>query len=351
MEKVKMYAEDAVIIDNKIYCIGSKMSVLFSVNMENGDIKIIDRLPNEKLFLNQSSRRIISWNGNLVFVPYGATAIHMYNIADATWKNFDFVYESNYGNKYLEALLYNDKIIMIGAEEKNILEFNLNTYEVKIVNSYFKEYKNPQEIFCRSGYVILNGYLYIAVAINNEILKINLSNWESETIRVGEDGSGFSGIAYDGDNFWLTPRRDGDIIIWDGKEKTEKYKLPFELIKGKCNFGGIFTDAQNLYLHGFEGKYSAIINKKTKKIDYNENQFVFLRDLNKEIILGQLKNSQILVYDVGKMNLFSCEIEKERISDFYFSKVNNVKNSDLKCQNESGYFNLYDYFKYIKRKE
>ena len=313
MEKFTLLAENAVTMNNKIYCICKDFAVLFSINMDDGMIEIIGNLPKEKFFLKQSCRKIINYENRLIFVPYNAKYIHIYDIKNNNWTEIEYPDNESEGYKYIEGLVYNNKVIMIGACAKNIIELDMSSYEVKIINTYFGKYDKFIDLFCRSGFAIVDNYLYVALAVSNEVIKINLDSYAFDVVKVGNES--YSGITFDGKTFWLTPRRGNNVVKWDGVGETEKINLPFSQEKDKCNYGGVYLANNKIYLHGFEGKFSAVIDENGI-CHVDKNTYIFFRDIENDDVIGQTRKGTIILYESGEKKFFDCNIDRKLLDEF-----------------------------------
>lgn len=350
MGRINLYAEEGILVGDRIYCVCRNMSIFYSIHCPTGEVKIIGNFPDERFHMDQCSRKIVKWNNKLVFVPYNAKYIHIYDMQNGNWEQLDYPGNESYGRKYIEAFVHNDKVIMIGAFAPNIIELDMNTREVCIRNWYFEKFKEIGDLFCRSGYAIIKDDLYIALATSNEVMKINMETWEYDVIKVGMKEDRFSGIVYDGDLFWISPRKEGDVLVWNGGSQWEKVDLPFKLLKSECNFGGIYVYNNSIYLHGFEGEYSAVIDKRTREVSFNTRQYIFLRSVEDKCILGQERNGEIHIYG-NNLQIYRGEIEKEILNQARRNVREELIFEEQMLTYERDDFNLSGFLDYIANKK
>ncbi len=309
--RVKVFAEDAVIVDEYIYLVSKKMPVLYRMDINTGEVSCAGILYNESISMKQASRKIVHWKNKLIIVPYNASNIYIYNLQTGEISDVGFSNWTEYGYMYVEAFAYDDKIIMIGAFAKNIIELDLTNRKITVRNSCFEEFETPKDMFCRSGYVVKDDNLYVALAVSNMVLKLNLKTWNHSVINVGNDNNRFSGIAYDGNQFWLASRRGKDIFIWDGSRKFELLELPFEVPERKCDFGGVYYYDNHIWLHGFEAGYSAVIDPVKRRVDdFNDCRYAFFRNVGDEYIIGQDWNGMVHVFKDGEKREYDVGIDE-----------------------------------------
>ncbi len=306
-----IYAEDGILVNNKMYFVARDIPIIYMIDANTGKSEFVSNLFKDSISLKQSSRKIVRWENELVIIPYNSAYIYIYNFIT---NKIDCINNkwSEYGYMYIEAFEYNDKIYMIGAFQKNILELDMKTKNLTVRNTYFEKFINANELFCRSGYVVDSDIMYIALAVSNEILKIDMKTWDYSIIKAKGIEGGFSGIAYDGKSFWLSARRGNSIINWDGNERWEQINLPFYGDAKTCNYGGIYYYDNKIWLHGFEGEYSATIDKSIKQVDsYQKRNYIFFRNVNGSGIVGQDWDGNIHLFRGNEDKVFKYEVNNE----------------------------------------
>lgn len=343
MSNIKLFAEDALIVGEYIYFISGESTMLFATSIVDNSTSIVSIIPEELFFINQAFRRMLYWNNELIFIPYNARSVHFYNINSKTWRKSKCIKEEYNHCMYIEALIHNDKLIMIGADEPNIIEMDLDDLSFKIVNMCFEKYKVTGELICRGGYSVFNNVLYIAIATKNVVVGIDLEDWSDKEYNIVGEVGGFSGIARIDGNYWLAPRKNGNIIKWNGEDRFEKIDLPFELDKSVCYFGGLCFDDKYIYIYGLSGNFTVRIGRNTGFLDYYKKQYVFLKSMPDNKTIGQVLCGTIEVSEHDRMTRIACSIEKNKLNAVY--KDMNYKsilslNLILK---EKDYFGLSDY--------
>ena len=311
----KLFTDDAITADGKIYFVAKDMPVLYSMETETGEIACAGILPGENIAQKQPTRKIVRWKDRLVIVPYNACRIYIYDLGTGEILVADYPNGHEYGYMYAEAFAYEDKIIMIGAFAANIIELDMNTLDVTVRNTCFEEYEEPKDMFCRSGYAIKDGTVYIALAVSGAVLKIDLKTWEYSLATPGDKECRFSGIAYDGEKFWLSARRGSGVYLWDGDKEFERFNLPFEMSEETYNFGGVYHYDNRIWLHGFEGEGRTVkIDPKNRCVEgYNEHRYFFFRNVGDECIIGQERIGTIRLICGGDVTEYDPEISEDEL--------------------------------------
>lgn len=309
-----MLAEDGIITNDKIYVVLSDIPLLCAIDRNTNKVECVGTFYRESLLMRQASRKIVICDNNLIIIPYNARNIYVYNLETFTMTDVEVPEWDAEKYMYIEALVCDDKVIMIGAFQKNIVEYDIKTKNVTVRNCYFEGYDNPKDLFCRSGYVLEDNCLYIALAVSNTVLKIDIHTWDYKAIKIGSENNRFSGIAYDGKRFWLSPRRGKDVIVWNGVDDFKVVELPLEMEKQKCNFAGIYYYDNKIWLHGFEGGETVIIDPETeciiKHMDY---RYAFFRKDREMGILGQAWDGSIHLFCGEERKIFKLDVDEDEL--------------------------------------
>ena len=61
--------------------------------------------------------------------------------------------------------------------------------------------------------------------MTNKVVRLNLETKDFQLYSIGNNDAAFSGIAYDGEVFYLSPRRTDAVIVWDGKDKVREIDI------------------------------------------------------------------------------------------------------------------------------
>lgn len=346
-EKIKLYAEDGIKIDNKVYFVCSDIPVLYSIELDTNEIEICAALFNEQITLKEASRKIVKWNDELVIVPYNSKYIYYYNLISKEMRCIEESVFPECGRMYMEAFAYSDKVIMIGAFKRDFLELNMITKSITIHDLMIDTSKYNQDLFCRSGYVICDDCVYVALAMGNSIIKLDLRTWDCSVIQFSGSPHGFSGIDYDGKYFWLTDRRGNGIYYWDGFNELNPIKIPFEIKGDVCNYGGLHYDGKNVWVYGLEGEYSAVIDAEEKCIlkSFRRN-CIYLRKTD-DCLVAQDWDGVVHVIGSDGDREYITEIAPEVLLPFKKSLFN-LLNEKSNFFVENKYFNNWDYINLLK---
>ena len=254
---ITLSAYDCVEVDGYLYFFSSDYNLFFKSEISTGKISIIGSIPEENIFTGQLCSKLIHYKNFIYFAPMHAGKIWRYCIDDRSWKNYEFPKMEYFRGIYAfcQVVLYNDKLFFFGCRYPAIVILNLNTEDMTLCESVYTEHLRAlsenmmKAFFVREG-VCLNDYMYMASCLDNTVLKFNMNNFEYEYVSLGDDKSNFSGIGYDGSNFYIAPRNKNDAIKWDGAGKYEVIKLQYLTSEADRVSVGVLCDEGKVYFYG-----------------------------------------------------------------------------------------------------
>lgn len=316
MNKETLIAADGVIYKDKIYCVCKDYSLLYSIDLYSHDTEVIGAIPGEYFNISLCSKKIINYDKYLVIIPFMGRYIHIYDIEKNEWEQLEIKSDNPPKGKYIEAVVYKDRVIIIGAFDPYIAELNMSDRCVEIKNEYFKKI-TKNDIFCRSGHYLKGDYLYLALGAANEIMVINLLDWSYKTLKTDNLSDQFSGMAFDGESFILSPRRNSRVVYWNGDKLFDTVEIPIRLESNKCYFEGVYYFDGKYYLQGFNGSKTVIIDLLNNKIDVQDKQFWFMKVIDDKFFVMQIQDGEMIVITEGKTTTYSAKIDIDLIREYW----------------------------------
>jgi hypothetical protein len=143
---------------------------------------------------------------------------------------------------------------MLGYKEAEIFKFDPERNTMKRIELDI-EYTTSLETGCFGyDYEIVNEKIYVPFMCSNLIIEIDCNNDSIKTIDVPSRSFGYSGIAYDGEGFWLAPRKGKYLVYYSMDGKTKEFDLPEEYDEKKQYFGGALMEGDKVLFTSFCGK-------------------------------------------------------------------------------------------------
>ncbi len=284
-----------IILGEVVYLVCRDYAMLVAMDFNSGECIWIKKVPDEDFDTLYGSWRIIPIEDKLVIVPFNFRYIHIYDITNGKWDMVDFGGSKKNANQYSEALVHENRVIMLGALVDNIILLDTDNSKTKVINSYFKELDSRRYYNCRGGYVHIDDDIYIPISCKCEVLKLNLSGYEYEVINISDKLPGFSGIAYDGENFWLPSRINSSVGVYN-KEfcEIDRVDLSSTNSEEESRLEGAYYYQDYIYIHGQYGKDTYIIDRDTKEVTKREAMLQFLYGTN-DFLIGQYNDRSLLL--------------------------------------------------------
>lgn len=261
---MNLYAEDCAIVNNKMYMVAYSINLIYRVDLETAEIEIIGPLYDAPIEAMRVSTCILSNNENMYFLPMDARWLSCLNTDRMKWKSIE-IEDKKCMNRFFGGVIYNNQIHMIGSCYPAIVVVDLSSSKVEtigteIYDSLKKEREQHNDCYIRKDFAIVDRKLYAASCVSNHIIVYDLQKRMLEKRCVGGEGMRFSGIAYDGKNFWLSARNTMEFYRWN--EITDEFDT-FILEEGKrdkCYLGGVIFDGKNIVIMGMKNEVSFVIN-------------------------------------------------------------------------------------------
>lgn len=321
---IKIDFEDFEIVDNELWFSARDFNGIFRVDLINGEIKYVGILPNELYYKSRLCVKLIRIHEKIIFIPTNANNIWIYNRNSKEWSELPIkpITNAKDNHKFFQIVKYKEFIYLIGANYPAIIKLDTKTNEIKYIDDMFTKLKNKKEevsdVFFYISIVQKEEYLYLASCVSNEIFKFNMETYDYEVYEVGDSNNRYSGIAWDGNNFWLSPRVNNVVIKWDGNETYEEFILGDEFNRNIFNFHGIIYDGTNLIMPGLEKDATIYINpNNSDKIKIERKKYNFMKILDNSMLVFQDSDSRLVIVDLmtKKETKYDVGYTKEEIKN------------------------------------
>lgn len=333
----RIYMEDCLLMGNQIFFFSKEWNALYVTDLELRKTNFIGRIPEEWILAKRLCAGIAYCKGRLVLVPMAARKIWIYDLKEGQWTGIErkYVNSAERQKEIFRTIEYNNHLFFVGSNYPAIIRMNMDTYELDYLEDPYlfqKPYKKDQECYFRSDFSLNKNELYIASCLNNYVLGVNLDTFHFKWYEVGEAGYRYSGIVWDGINYWLSPRKGTPIVKWDGKDKIECFPLPEEFDDNINNFLGVqYHEGKIIFPGMLQNKTVTIESCVPHNMNIYQGQYTFYRCSEEIGVLSQtieglfswkcpLKNKEIEMF---------CEIQEEQLIAYLTSENNKKYNKNI----------------------
>lgn len=353
-ELIILLAEGCACVEEKLYFIAREMNLVFTLDMNTGEIDLVDSIPGEDILSRRLSATIAHWNDKLIFTPMTAEKIWIYDLREKTWSSIVRKRQESKeinGNEIFQSVLYEDRLFMIGCNYPAILCVDLMTEQLTYIEEPYERLKEKKQVlgdcFFRCSCVQKEHYLYLASCLDNGVLKFDMSTCQYEWLQVGKSENRYSGITLHDDQFWLSPRCNSAIVKWDGGEGVTEYPLPIDIDEKTYSFIGVVSEKDKVIFPGMFQKSTIVINDTINAdMEVYEGQYLFYEKKNDNLAVSMTSEGNIEISAPGNtVKKYVCGVEKEKIREYLQDRKSNIGVSALRpLLNERTIFDMTDFF-------
>jgi len=310
------------VINNEIWFCDRHSRSFFKMNKKTLEYEYVESFANSLKYDSYMAGTL--YKELVYFVPYSANEIAEYDIQkktmtyityDNTKCNRCFVAALNYG-KYIFFTPYMYKAIMRLDTESKEIDFFDDWLEP--LSRLITDEKQP---FFGKPFRITENTIMLATCGANAVVEFNMETLKSKIYEVGQKNYQYSGVCFDGKDYWLSPRCNGPVVKWNPDVGVIK---EFTNVVDGCSqndisFRSIFFCEGYVWLIPKCSKQTLRINVKTDEVfEVEELKPSFIEGESRvspaAYTCAQSIGSVIYAYD-GKEGTFieyDCKTQKKR---------------------------------------
>lgn len=290
--KYKIAIGDAIESNNMIWFVPLHFRCLFSIDKVSKEIQSYE-IPSTEPYSIESpfgSMKLIK--DKIYFIPLCEKMLVCFNINKKEFKKIELD-KSIIGDKkaiFMGVAEYKNCLFITGAEVPAIIRVNTENDSLDYIIDWEQKIKDLvfdyEDAYFRKQCIVLKNKLYVPFCNANAVLELNCDNLLSEIHVLGEQKQGYSGICFDGKRFWLSPRKNGDLVKWNSETGEKEYfALGIKENEGKLIYAGILCYKDWKVLLPFSGK---------DRVKYENNKIVIL---NGSYNFSQESDNNIIYYE------------------------------------------------------
>ena len=253
MEKYYLKTMSAQIYENTLYFVSSEMNLIIKYSLEDDSISFMDP-PKENLMGKSLYGNIEVIGSDIYLIPFCAN--NLWKLCwDGTWEEVVFPNKSPKNQFLMGTIKYGNILYVLGYEKAKILKLDMNNNTIENI-TIGVEGDVDIEVGCFGyDYEIVNEKIYLPVMCSNSIVEIDCNSDDIRVLDVPSCCRGYAGIAYDGNGFWLAPRKGKYFVYVDALfEEIKEFKLPKEYKENEYYFGGALVNDNKICFTSFSGK-------------------------------------------------------------------------------------------------
>lgn len=233
MSRVSLAIEDIVIVENNAFFFALDFNGLYSMSMTEQKVHLCGRVPWEPLAGERLFGSIAEVDGKIYLIPFSAHSIAVYSVETSEFTKIELKEEmSRIDYLFMAVEKVGKDLFLFGVKVPYIVKLDTVTNKMTYLQDWHSGVApfifNKADAFFRRQVVTLGNKFYIPFCNANAILEFNVNTLESTIHVIGEEARGYSGICFDGENFWCSPRKKQDCLLRWNRETDEKMYVSAE---------------------------------------------------------------------------------------------------------------------------
>ena len=287
--------------DGCIWFSSKTLNVFFRAAVTDGTTRIAGHFP-EVGYATRSDKflygEFYESNNSFYFAPYCGKSILMYSLIDGTFDTIPFEVDSA-GKSFYWGTAHGSYVFFSPYNYPAIMCLNSETREVTYYTDWVdsvNEFSNSDEDFYLGKPCTVGNMLWFCSGRANVVVAFDMVSCTSLVYEVGDKSYRYSGICFDGENLWLSPRVNTvPIVKWNPdkgiiREFTELVYKAETLELSTC---GIVYSLGHCWLFPLEAEH-------VYKIDVNTDVISTMQEFELDCIEATEKLSRFKFFRVQK---------------------------------------------------
>lgn len=257
--------------NNGVWLISRYDSFLYRYDSDERVIEEIVDLGKEG---NIELAKIYSYTEKLIVVPRDENYIIYYDTNDGKVSYYDLNFEKREGRyNFATSYIYGKDLYLLGYEYGGIIVLDLETGESCRISDSVGILDGVKLEGCKQN----KDKLYTVSQGGGYIVEIDCPERKCKTYALDSFGSGFTDLAFDGDDIYLLPFcTDTPIVKWNSvsHKEMERFDLPYDKSKEEYPFCRMFCIKGNLIIFSYSAPKNLRLNLSKMEWSMFEDLFM-----------------------------------------------------------------------------
>lgn len=214
-----LWYNDFYLDSGKLIFSAGNFNGLYEYSIIEKKLKFIGNFINEGILSQQLYGKVNKYKQKLIYAPLAAENIALYDLESGKFGSIKLPRPKvacGYESKFLNSIMFDNKIYMFPGYAPYIAECNLEREKVNVFDSWYDEYmkKWGKESYLLFNYdlVMIENQIYLPSAQHSGLFRYVLDRNQFQFIEVQCNCQFISTIAYDGQRFWCSTN-SGKLLI------------------------------------------------------------------------------------------------------------------------------------------
>ena len=270
---------DVCRVGDDLWFITLKTQLLCKYNMKSGKMECVEEIPDTARW-GKEYIGLVHYENRLIFVPYIANSICVYDMINGTFRK-EYFRDENVLVKFNRGTIFEHYLYLIPCGYPAIVRYDVLTGEFTYYREGIRELQDRMDQSPFSEFATWEEELYILSRRSNDILCFNMHTQESKYYSLDETSTRYVGIAMDDKYCWIGKYNDCTVFRWNRStgEVVEYRNVPETFRYGDFAYAGIFPREDKVYLLGNSDgmlEMSKTVDEivfSDFELPYNENGF------------------------------------------------------------------------------
>lgn len=250
-------------------------SALFEVDKHTG---IINRISKYEAGTERTPlySRVVKFGNKIFCIPHRVNNIAIYDLENKEYRKIDIKgdtrwKERQYDISFYAVETYQHWMFLIGYRCSTVIKVDMDKEQiVDHVELYRGIEKNTNTLYFSKQTVIVDGKLYIPALEDNWIFVVDIETMKYERQIINGVATGFSGICYDGEVFWIALKKGELLIQWNQKDNSSKslsLHLEGRELNANIEFSELIMNGDTLWLFPFHSNDVVLFKADTGEVE------------------------------------------------------------------------------------
>lgn len=330
----RILVEDAIVYGYEVWSYSLKFNYLIATDMETKQVTFCQKVPYE----NQGKERLFASmkevDGKIYLIPFYAKKMLVFDIEKKEFgeiKIDETVFKNAKNGPYFMGVeSYENYLYIFPAHCRVILRLDTTTSQIEYIAGWEQKIEDiifeKNDGYFRRQVVEVDGRFFVPFCTANAVLELDCITMKYQIHLLGQQKIGYSGICFDGKEFWLSARTGDNIIKWNPIEnEVSILENRNKNIKKDLLYTGIIYQEGSVYAFSNRNEQEDFLFEKNNV--YVENAGYSLAKSEGEFIFAYQTSSGILtVIDKNKHRQYDIEIslDKEVVDEAAYIKKRRV---------------------------
>ena len=306
--------EDGVMVEEVFWFVVSEVGALFSYNFTNNQVDcFVLRGMEDFLKIYGAFRTVEYVNGTLYLIPFNAEDIVIVNLKnmDMELVKIDGRFKCKEGKNFMASFVKDDYIYLFGVSQPVILKLNTCDNSIEYITltkeQIIQENKNKDDYFGKQV-VYKDGYIFVPFCNIQAVLKLECDTMEYQIIKLGNNDSGYSGICYSDGEFWLSPRRNENLAIWNEDNDFIRY-IASQCKNDELSYIGIENISNKIMLFPIKNREKSFL--ETNEIEEANGEYSFVRNDGEKIFYYEFEEGKLTIIADNKKDERKIRVSRD----------------------------------------